>query len=161
MIGKVDEQAIAKSALGADLTPAEIGALAGLMQVRELAEGDVLVRQGEVDHALHLLARGELDVFRIGLGGADEHLHTMAAGELAGAMGFVDGIPRSATLRAKGQAVVYALERADFETLIDEQPRLVYHLMRAVTRTAHGAMVGLHTEVQELTNYILKQHGRY
>ena len=100
-------------------------------------------------------------MLRTGLGGADEHLHTMGEGELAGAMGFVDGIPRSATLRAKGQAAVYSLERAAFESLIDEQPRLVYHLMRAVTRTAHGAMVGLHTEVEELTNYILKQHGRY
>ena len=86
---------------------------------------------------------------------------TMHQGELAGAMGFVDGIPRSATLRAKGPALVYSLEREAFEGLIDGHPRLVYHIMRTVTRTAHGAMLGLNSQVEELTNYIVKQHGRY
>lgn len=161
MSGKVKEQVIAHSALGVDLEPDEVQALGKLMEVRELADGDVLVSQGEIDHALHLLATGELDVSKIGDRGADVHLHTMSEGELAGAMGFVDGIPRSATLRANGPAVVYALERTAFETLIDAHPRLVYHIMRAVTRSAHGAMLGLNSQIEELTNYIVKQHGRY
>ena len=157
----MDEGAIAARRSGRILEPEEVRALAGLMEVRALADGEVLVGQGDIDHALHLLAGGELDVFKKAMGGADEHLHTMSAGELAGAMGFVDGIPRSATLRARGKATVYALERSEFERLIDDYPRLVYHLMRAVTRAAHGAMIGLNTQVEELTNYIVKQHGRY
>lgn len=161
MTETVDERAIAGSALGVDLDEAEVRALGRLMEVRELADGEVLVRQGEVEHALHLLARGELDVFKTGLTGTDDHLHTMTQGELAGAMGFVDGIPRSATLRAQGPAVVYALEREAFEGLVDDHPRLVYHIMRAVTRNAHGSLMGLSSQVEELTNYIVKQHGRY
>lgn len=161
MAEKVEDGVIAGSALGVDLDAAEISALSALMDITALADGEVLVEQGEVDHALHLLARGELDVFKVGVGGADDHLHTMTQGELAGAMGFVDGMPRSATLLARGPALVYALEREAFESLIDTYPRLIYHIMRAVTRAAHGAMLGLNTQVEELTNYVVKQHGRY
>ena len=91
--------------------------LRDLMEVRELSGGDVLVREGDTDHALHLLVHGNLDVSKAGAGGEDIHLHTMQQGELAGAMGFVDGIPRSATLRAKSQTLVYSLQREAFERL--------------------------------------------
>ena len=156
-----DDSLIAESVLGADLTGEEVHTLARLMDVKPLEDGEVLVREGDTNHALHLLASGELEVSRRDFGGTDVHLHTMHQGELAGAMGFVDGIPRSATLSAKGPARVYSLEREAFEGLIDGYPRLVYHIMRTVTRTAHGAMLGLNSQVEELTNYIVKQHGRY
>ena len=100
-------------------------------------------------------------VTRTVVGGEKLNLHTMKPGELAGAMGFVDGIARSVTLHAIGDAVVYSLERDAFETLVEQHPRLVYHIMRAVTRTAHTALVGVNRQVEELTNYIIKQHGRY
>lgn len=152
---------VEESDLGRDLDEQECQALVAVMDVKRLEDGEVLVAEGETDEALHLLASGELDVTTKGEGGEEAHLHTMKAGELAGAMGFVDGLPRTATLRARGGVVVYSLERGVFETLIDSRPRMVYHIMRAVTRTAHGAMLGLNVEIEELTNYVVKQHGRY
>ncbi len=158
---ETDGRLIADSVLGAELDESEIGVLGDLMEVRKLSNGDVLVREGDTDHALHLLAGGKLDVTRVGAGSEEIHLHTMQQGELAGAMGFVDGIPRNATLRARSEALVYSLEREAFESLMDEHPRLVYHIMRAVTRNAHNAMLELSSQIGELTNYIVKQHGRY
>lgn len=161
MGGGTDVGLIADSVLGTELDESEVQLLRELMEVRELSDGDVLVREGDTDHALHLLARGNLDVSKAGASGEDIHLHTMQQGELAGAMGFVDGIPRSATLRAKAEALVYSLQRDAFERLVDRHPRLVYHIMRAVTRNAHNTMFELNAQIGELTNYIVKQHGRY
>ncbi len=94
-------------------------------------------------------------------GGESVNLHTMKVGELAGAMGFVDGIARSVTLHAVGDAVVYSLERKASEPQAEQHPRLVYDIMRAVARTAHTALLGVNHQVEELTNYIIRQHGRY
>ncbi len=150
-----------KSPLGHELSENECRTLLEVMHVRKLKDGEVFIEEGAKDNALHLLASGELMVTKKVAGGDSVNLHNMEVGELAGAMGFVDGIARSVTLHAVGDAVVYSLERDAFETLVEQHPRLVYHIMRAVTRTAHTALLGVNHQVEELTNYIIRQHGRY
>lgn len=131
------------------------------MRDRRLSDGEILIEEGAKDDALHLLASGKLAVTKSVVGANPFKLHTMNAGELAGAMGFVDGMARSATLRAVGDAVIYSLEREVFETLVEEYPRLVYHIMRAITRNAHMNLLEMNKKLEELTSYIIKQHGRY
>jgi CRP/FNR family transcriptional regulator, cyclic AMP receptor protein len=53
------------------------------------------------------------------------------------------------------------LERERLEALIDSQPRLLYAVMRAILRTGHGVQTRMAVQAAELTNYIVKQHGRY
>jgi CRP-like cAMP-binding protein len=161
MAAKKQYEVLHNSPLGHELSEDECRTLLAVMHVRKLKDGEVFIEEGTKDNALHLLASGELMVTRTVVGGEKLNLHTMKPGELAGAMGFVDGIARSVTLHAIGDAVVYSLERDAFETLVEQHPRLVYHIMRAVTRTAHTALVGVNRQVEELTNYIIKQHGRY
>ena len=161
MAEKPEYEILYSSPLGHELSEDECRTLLQVMHVRTLKDGEVLVEEGARDNALHLLASGELMVTKTTAGGDPVNLHAMKAGELAGAMGFVDGIARSATLRAVGEAVVYSLERDAFEPMVEQHPRLVYHIMRAVTRTAHTALLGVNHQVEELTNYIIRQHGRY
>jgi len=161
MTEKKNYQVIHGSPLGYELSEDECRTLLDVMDVHRLKDAEVLVEEGAEDNALHLLASGELAVTKTTAGGDSLMLHTMRPGELAGAMGFVDGITRSATLHALGDAVIYSLERDAFETLVERHPRLIYHIMRAITRTAHTALLGMNQQVGELTNYIMKQHGRY
>lgn len=161
MTDKRDYEVLHSSQLGHELSEDECRTLLQVMHVRKLKNGEVLVEQGAKDNALHFLASGELMVTKTVAGGDSVKLHTMKAGELAGAMGFVDGITRSVSLHAVGDAVVYSLERDAFEPLVEQHPRLVYHIMRAVTRTAHTALLNVNSQVEELTNYIIRQHGRY
>ena len=149
------------SPLGHELSEDECRTLLQVMHVRRLKDGEVFIEQGAKDNALHLLASGQLMVTKTAAGGDSVKLYTMKPGELAGAMGFVDGIARSVALHAVGDTVVYSLERDAFEPLVEQHPRLVYHIMRAVTRTAHTALLGVNHQVEELTNYIIRQHGRY
>jgi CRP-like cAMP-binding protein len=154
-------QVVQDSPLGQELGEDECRILLDVMEVRRLKDGEVLVEEGAKDNALHLLASGKLAVTKSAVADHSFKLHTMTAGELAGAMGFVDGMARSASLHAEGDAVIYSLERGAFETLVEQHPRLVYHIMRAITRTAHTALLGMNQQMEELTNYIMKQHGRY
>ena len=153
------------SPLGHELSEDECRTLLQVMHVRRLKDGEVFIEEGAKDNALHLLASGQLMVTKtLAAGGDPVKLYTMKPGELAGAMGFVDGIARSVVSACEiyvGDVVVYSLERDAFEPLVEQHPRLVYHIMRAVTRTAHTALLGVNLQVEELTNYIIRQHGRY
>lgn len=53
------------------------------------------------------------------------------------------------------------MKRADFESIVAENPQLVYKVMRAVARSAHRIVHRMNYEFIELSNYIFKQHGRY
>jgi len=58
-----------------------------------------------------------------------------------------------------GQVLV--LEREWLESLIDSHPRILYGVMCAIVRTVHRVQTRLSMQASELTNYIVKQHGRY
>ena len=160
MSNERDYRFVSESPLGVELDEDECRALANVMTVHSLKNGEVLAAEGQPDSALYLLVAGKLDVTQ-NVGGEQLHLHTMGEGELAGALGFVDGLDRTATLRALDDASVYSLERGTFELLVETHPRLVYKIMRAVTRSTHTILLGLNKQIEELTNYIMKQHGRY
>lgn len=85
----------------------------------------------------------------------------MSPGEVAGTRAFVDRTPRKATLRAKGEATVYTLEPETFESLLEEQPRIVYKVMRGLFRITHSNLLRMNQEKEQLSNYINKSGGRY
>jgi len=160
MSNEIDFRPINDSPLGVELDMDECRTLANVMTVRTLKNDEVLAVERQPDNALHLLVAGQLNVTQ-DVGKEQIHLHTMNGGELAGALGFVDGLDRTATLRAVDYASVYSLERDTFESLVETHPRLAYKIMRAVTRAAHTILLGLNKQIEQLTNYITKQHGRY
>ena len=88
-------------------------------------------------------------------------LATLRAGDLGHELGFLDGTPCYASLVATTAAQVLLLERTRLESLIDSEPRLLYAVMRAILRSTHALQTRLSTQASELTNYVVKQHGRY
>ena len=153
--------AVRMSALGAGLSQQQVEVLAGLVRRETFKSGEVIAREGTVDDRLVIVVDGTLEVVRH-RGTPDETvLATLHGGELAHELGFLDGTPRYATLVATNPAHVLMLERARLETLIDSDPRVLYAVMRAIVRTTHQLQVRLSMQAAELTNYVVKQHGRY
>ena len=88
-------------------------------------------------------------------------MHILHEGEMAGELGFIDGLEHSAALRAIGDCEVFSLKREKFELLMNDDPDLVYKVMRAIVRTVHSILRRMNIQYVEMTNYIYKQHGRY
>jgi len=152
---------VLNSSLGSELTDHEAEKLSGLMETRDLADGEFLFEEGEADDTLHVLLVGKLEVVKRTGAGEEASLAILREGEMTGEMSFVDGAPHSVGLRALTDARVLCLRREDFEGIIPDDPQLVYKVMRAVTRSAHRIVHRMNTEFVELSNYIFKQHGRY
>lgn len=152
---------ILQSSLGSELSQEEADALGSIMTARELADGEFLINEGVADDALHVLLDGKLEVVKHA--GADEtaSLAILREGDLAGELSFIDGATHTVGLRALCKTQVLSLTRADFESVVDEKPQLVYKVMRAVARSAHRIVHRMNHQFIELNNYIFKQHGRY
>ncbi len=160
MANDVDSAVIKHSSLGGELDDNECQQLASVMSSKTLSDGEVLVPEGGADNTLFLLAAGSL-VVTSNLDGEEKLVYSMKKGECAGTRAFVDKAPRQATLRASGNTTVYSLEPNDFESLLDEHPRVVYKVMRAIFRITHINLMRMNFESQALSRYISKTGGRY
>jgi ribosome-associated toxin RatA of RatAB toxin-antitoxin module/CRP-like cAMP-binding protein len=149
------------SRLAAELNDEQCRLLASAMELRELNQGDLLVREGEPDEHFYLVASGMLGVVKNA--GTDDQvtLSTRSPGDFAGELSWLDGEKRYASLIAVSKVRVLGLERTKLEGLLSKDPLLVYRVMRAIVRVVHQLQRGLWMQQSELTNYIYKQHGRY
>ena len=152
---------ILNSQLGSELGDDEAATLAGLMKKRTLGGGDYLIEEGATDDTLHVMVEGNLEVVKKTAADGTASIAIIRAGQLAGELSFIDGKAHTVGLRALSDSTVISLPRAAFEGIIDENPQLVYKVMRAVARSAHRIMHQMNDEFIELSNYIFKQHGRY
>jgi cAMP-dependent protein kinase regulator len=87
------------------------------LQVRLLAQGAVLVREGDVGESAFLLARGELSVMR-----GSEELAVLGVGAIVGEMALVTEAPRTATLVAAHAVLVLEAPRNALNDAAREVP---------------------------------------
>lgn len=157
----VSARSIRESPLGSDLSDPQIRKLADTCSAICLEAGTMLLEEGHRDETLYVVASGSLEVVKPTGGGDDITLQLLHAGDMAGILGFVDGVPHSAAIRAKTNCELIALSRGELEKLLGVDPELVYQVMRAVVRAAHRILGRMNTQFVEMSNYISKQHGRY
>ena len=121
----------------------------------------MLLEEGHTDDALYIVVSGRLEVFRTAAGAEHVTLQNLHDGDLAGILGFIDGVPHSAAIRADGKCELISLSRADLEDLLATDPKLVFEVMRALIRAIHRIVGRMNAQFVEMSNYISHQHGRY
>ena len=87
-----------------------------LIQVRVDA-GTEIVREGDHGDRFYVIESGEVDVSANG-----EHLGTMSAGDHFGEIALLRDVPRTATVIAKNDVSLYALERNEFLSAVTGHP---------------------------------------
>ena len=151
---------VRRSALAKELSEPERGVLAELMGLRDLEDGELLVREGASDERMYVVVSGALAVARQS-DGEWMNLHVLTRGDLANELGFMDGRPHYAALRAAGPTRVLSLERQTLESLLEREPRIVYRVMRAILSVVHVVLNRQAMHAAELNNYVFKVHGKY
>ena len=148
------------SSIARGLSEEECTILERVVTRRTLKNDEILIEEDQVDNCLYVIVSGALDVCRHS-GGDWVSLHVLKTGDLAGELGFIDGQPHSASLRSIGPTDLFILERSQFESLLENHPRIIYEVMRTILRTVHAILRRMNLQYIELSNYITKQHGRY
>jgi len=157
----VSTDAIKASPLGDELSDAQCELLASVMTACGIKDRAFLIEEGQKDDALHVLAKGHMEVVTHTGKGEYVGLQIIREGDILGELGFIDGVEHSAGLRAMGNCELLRLDRSSFESLLDKDADLVYKVMRAIIRTVHRILRNMNVQQVELTNYIAREHGRY
>lgn len=157
----VSAREIRESPLGLDLSDTQCRKLAEIAGAVGLDVGGVLIEEGQCDQTLYVVSSGSLEVSKATGGGERVTLQLLRHGDVAGIMGFVDGICHTADIRAVTRSELIALDRKDLEQQLSTDPELVYQVMRAIVRSAHRILGQMNNQFVEMNNYITHQHGRY
>lgn len=156
-----DGNMIKSSPLGAELSQEQCDKLAEVVAVLCLKDGDFLLEEAHQDEVLYVIVDGRLEVVKCTALDDCISLQLLRQGDMAGELGFIDGQPHSAGLRALSNCTVFSLERDVLESFLSSDPDLVYKVMRAIIRTVHVILRNMNLQHVEMMNYITKQHGRY
>lgn len=129
-----------------ELAMDEIPVLAGLsdtekaliaLRLRRAAyrSGDVVIRQGDEDRSLYIVAKGTTTV-RVNVEGTNRQVRLVSysRGTVFGEMALLDRQPRSATVTADDDVVCYALSEEAFNALIKEHPLIAVQLLANLAR---------------------------
>jgi len=91
-------------------------------QRRRLADGEILFRQGDPGDSAYVLVEGILDVI-VDIGVGEACAASLGRDEVIGELAVISGLPRSATVIARGDATLLHLDGADLVALLDEDPQ--------------------------------------
>lgn len=132
-----DAQLISESVLGQDLTKEECERLSEIIKHKSISAGEILFDSGDRDGCLYILVEGKLELTKDMGMGKDMNIATLKPGTMLGEMSFIDGKPHSLKAKALKDSETLVLERTEFESFVQEQPMLTYHIMRAIIRYVH------------------------
>lgn len=110
----------------------ELAALLELAEPTVFAAGQAIVRQGEVENAMYLIAEGSADVILHAVGSADVRLCTLHAGEFFGELVLVDHDPRSADVSAAEDCTAMRISVGLMQRFAAESPVAAFKLNMAV-----------------------------
>jgi putative ABC transport system ATP-binding protein len=90
----------------------------GPPQAQTFQAGQVIFEQGSRGELIYVVERGEVDIIRVRDDRSEEWLATVRPGEYFGELGPLLGFPRSATARARTEAMLTAYGQRDFKEKI-------------------------------------------
>jgi MFS family permease len=119
------------------LPPARLDLAAQRAEIREVAAGEVVIRQGDAADRFYVIADGEFLVTQRSdaaaasgePAGEPVELRRMGPGEVFGEIGLLSGVPRTATVTATGPGTLLALDGTDFLELVGSGPGLTSRLL--------------------------------
>ena len=96
------------------------------------ADGEVIVRQGEVGNSMYVVQAGEVEVLRETEDG-EVRLAVLGAGDFFGEMSIFEHEVRSATVRARGDAHVLTVDKRTLLKRIKEDPFLAVSILQTMS----------------------------
>lgn len=107
----------------------DVGWLAQVGRKRRLEDGTVLIREGEPIQNVFIVLDGHLTVNVAAVGSVAE----LGVGEIVGEISFVDSAPPSATVTARGPAVVLEVERSVLAQRLDSDDGFGHRFYKALS----------------------------
>jgi len=116
-----------------DLSDEEWSKLLSCMERRKYPAHATLLEASESDRSLYIIVSGSVTV-SVSVRGKEREVGAIEEGSVFGEMAFLDGRPRSATIRSREAVEVLSLSYSSFESLMSWEPRLACKLLLDIGR---------------------------
>lgn len=131
------------------LSDQDIEWMADSGRVRDLADGDILIREAVETTDIFIVLNGVAEVV-VGNAGT---IAVLRSGEVVGEMAFVDHAPPSASVRAAGPLQCLAIEKRKLQDRLDHDPGFGYRFFKALAAFLSGRLRD--------ANILIANGGRY
>lgn len=121
------------------LGEAELVRVGAAARDRAYPKNSVILFEDDPGDALYVVVTGQVKVVLIGEDGREVILAVLGAGDFFGEMALIDDEPRSAHVIAMEDANLLVLRREDFQSALQEHPRIALGLLQALSRRLRRA----------------------
>lgn len=102
---------------------------------RRFRSGETIIRGGDIDRSLYFITSGDVEVLLLNTRGrSSRRLALVRTGSVIGEQAFVDGQPRSATVRSVTDSELLRLSQDAFEAFAARDPALARDLIFDLAR---------------------------
>jgi len=119
-----------------ELSEAQLAEVLAKLQRHTFAAGATIIREGEVADRFYVLTKGEVEVWKARSDGPPQLVARLGSGECCGEIGILQGLRRTATVRAAVHTTVeaWSLDAASFLDLVRESDLTSAEIARLVHR---------------------------
>jgi potassium efflux system protein len=114
-----------------NLTELELRQLIEIGYRKRLLESNILFREGDPGDAFYIILSGSVEVYVEKL---NKQLTTLQAGKFFGELSLMLGIPRTATVRALEDTILFVINNKSFEKLLHEQPEVAEAIVQELSK---------------------------
>lgn len=104
-----------------NLTDLELRQLIEIGYRKRLQPSEILFHEGDPGNAFYIILSGSVEVY---VEKINKHLTNLTAGKFFGELALMLGIPRTATVRAKEETILFVITNKGFENLLRQNPEL-------------------------------------
>ena len=117
------------------LDDSELASLAARMTPRLFSAGNIVVAQGEAGASMYIVAEGLLGVYMAQAESGDlTRVGQLIPGQFFGEMSLLTGEPRSATVKAETDVLVYEITKEDMELFVEKRPEIAERLSEIMAK---------------------------
>jgi len=142
--------ALGRVPLLATLEPSKLKLLAFTSELISYRDGEIVFRAGEPPDGVYVIIEGEVE-FLAETERGEVPAGVLGVNQLVGELGVITDSPRSATIRARGEARALRIGNEMFLRLITENPELALAVMRQLSEKLQRT----HRHVEELEGRLL------
>ncbi|MBF2052514.1 MAG: cyclic nucleotide-binding domain-containing protein [Candidatus Sericytochromatia bacterium] len=120
-------------------------------ETRHYAAGEVVFAEGDTDHRLYVIVKGEFEITTQNTLGEPMRFFCAGEGLIFGEMAFLDAQPRSAKVTATEAAEVFSITPEQFSELLDQQPATAARFMMGVAEILSRRLRGANQRIKHAT----------
>ena len=128
--------------------------VASMSLSRTFKKGETIFDQGSPSDCAFIVSSGSVEILQETTEG-EKVIGELKENEIFGEMGLIDGQPRSATVRAIEDSVMYLINRNNFDILVEKNPKALLPILKVLTGGLRETMDFL----KQGTNFTTQKHS--